>query len=119
MPCFTRSKTGLMPETVLYQGPSGVTIDATALDEELRAIKLRLVFKSAKEPPLTYRAGSEDFTVRAMEDEPWRAEVHPSDFPELLDFEEGNGPEKVEGVARLLSRVLPEPAKVIAHMPET
>jgi hypothetical protein len=60
------------------------------------------------------RGGGEDFTVRAFDDEPWRAEIHPADFKEVLDSEEGNGPDKVEGIARLLRRVLPEPAKVIS-----
>jgi len=86
------------------------------MEEELHDLKLRLIFESAKHPPLTLRAGGEDFTVRALDDEPWRAEIHPVGLEEVLDFEEGNGPDKVEGVARLLRRVLPEPAKVIAHM---
>jgi len=107
-----------MPETILYRGPSGTTIDAQAMLEELRAVHLRLVFESVKEPSLRLRAGGEDFTVRFLDDETWRAEIHPADYKQVLDFEEGNGPEKVEGVARLLRRVLPEPAKVIAHMPE-
>jgi|GEM_PF-3035255 len=105
-----------MPETILYRGPSGVTIDSQAMLDELRATNLRLVLESAKEDPVTYRVGGEDHTVRGFDDEPWRAEIHPADRKQVLDFEEGNGPEKVEGVARLLRRVLPEPAKVVAHM---
>lgn len=103
-----------MPETILYRGPSGVTIDAQAMVDELRAINLRLVVTSANKPPLHLRAGGEDFTVRVMEDESWRAEIHPADYKEVLDSEEGISPERVEGVAQLLRRVLPEPAKVIS-----
>ena len=82
-----------MSETVIYRGPSGTTIDSAALTHELEANELVLS---------TYS----DATVRCK--------LTRKGLP--LDSEKGMHFERVEVLARLLRRNLPEPTKVIAHM---
>jgi hypothetical protein len=114
-----------MPETVIYRGPNGTTVDVSALEAALEAQdmvlslsrdamagKVRVPTPTGLESHFEYRQ------VASPSDDPCRAEIHRRAGTKsiLLDAEEFPAFERVEGIARLLRRVLPNPSEVIAHM---
>jgi hypothetical protein len=103
----------LMPETVIYRGPSGTTIDRNALQRELDRLGWTISFDWNRGNPDAVR-------LREKLGFPDESSVSFGVFGPggigPLDTEQVQATERVEGLARLLRRVLPEPAKVIAHM---
>ena len=104
---------GLAGKTILYQGPSGTTIDVEALKCELDKIGRRISFD--------WNSGEAD-AIRLREalglsdESAVTFSVFASNGIGPLDEEQAPAAERIEGLARLLRRILPEPAKVIAHM---
>ncbi len=114
-----------MPETIFYRGPSGTTIDISALEAVLvnNDLWLNLYWDSEVGRLDYYWRVGERHTPRAViaDDASCRAEIvkcfHDQQLT-VLDSEEFPASDQVEGMARLLRRVLPEPAKVLGHVAE-
>jgi hypothetical protein len=112
-----------MTETVIYRGPSGTTIDVTALEEVLEQQDMALRVERDLSHG-TYRLeGKGVWEMRKAtdpSDDPCHAEILSSPGGRIpgvvLDSEDFLVGELVEGTARLLHRVLPEPSKVIGNM---
>jgi hypothetical protein len=100
-----------MPEAVFYRGPSGTIIDAGALEAELARQDLSLSLYRDNGARVLAKDWRE---ALSPDDDPCRAEIRKEG--QFVDDERFSAGERVEGTARLLRRVLPEPAKVISHM---
>lgn len=104
-----------MPDAVLIRGSNGTVIDTVAMEAELNGAGFTIDFRHGPLPDLPV-----DPTKT------FRYSDHVISSAEIRRIREGRGlvvdsenfadKEWVEGVARLLRRVLPAPAKVISHM---
>lgn len=102
---------------ILYDRHSGVTIDEAAMKSELEALGLVVRIHRYSEVPSPHP----EIPARRRlnpDDDPMTAEVirHAPGKEIVVDDEEFPAHERIEGLARLLRRVLPEPARVLASM---
>jgi hypothetical protein len=108
-----------MPETIIYRGPSGTTIDAAAMEAELAKQSMCLVTRRDTDYGcIPLDAHSPPRKITPPDGDPCTAQIESTGRIKgiVVDEESFTAGERVEGLARLLRRVLPEPAKLIAYM---
>ena len=108
-----------MSPTTLYRGPGGTTIDAMAMEAELAKQAMYLVTtRDSGYGRILLDHNSPPRKVTSPDDDPCTAQIKTTGRIKdiVVDEESFTAGERVEGLARLLRRVLPEPAKVLAHM---
>jgi hypothetical protein len=103
---------------ILYDRATGVTVDELAMKAELEALGLAIRLSRNSEAPPSLHSDVPTQRLVNPDNDPCRAEAfRQAGGREItIDAEEFPAHEQMAGLARLLRRVLPEPAKVIASM---